>query len=61
MELLAAIAICGCMLLLLWGLVLWMIVSFWKVDPLAGKVQVPYLLWLSFAAYLNFGVWMLNR
>lgn len=48
-------------LLLLWGLVLGMIVCFWKVDPLAGKVQIPYLLWLSFAGYLNFGVWMLNR
>lgn len=48
-------------LLLLWGLVLWMIVSFWKVDPLAAKVQIPYLLWLSFAGYLNFGVWYLNR
>lgn len=47
--------------LLLWGLVIWMIVSFWKVDPLAAKLQIPYLLWLSFAAYLNFGVWMLNR
>ena len=25
------------------------------------EMQIPYLLWLSFAAYLNFGVWMLNR
>ena len=48
-------------LLLLWGLVLWMIFSFWKVDPLAAKLQIPYLLWLSFAAYLNYGVWMLNK
>ena len=48
-------------LLLLWGLVLWMIISFRKVDPLAAKLQIPYLLWLSFAAYLNFGVWYLNR
>lgn len=48
-------------LLLLWGLVVWMIVTFWKVDPLAAKLQIPYLLWLTFAAYLNFGVWYLNR
>lgn len=48
-------------LLLLWGLVLWMIVEFWKVDTLAAKLQIPYLLWLTFAAYLNFGVWYLNR
>lgn len=47
-------------LLLLWGLVLWMILTFWKVDPLAAKLQIPYLLWLTFAAYLNLGVWYLN-
>lgn len=48
-------------LLLLWGLVLWMIVSFWEVDPTAARLQIPYLLWLSFAAVLNLGVWYLNR
>lgn len=48
-------------LLLLWGLVLWMILAFRKVEPLAAKLQIPYLLWLTFAAYLNFGVWYLNR
>ena len=48
-------------LLLLWVLVLWMILSFRKVDPLAAWLQIPYLLWLTFAAYLNFGVWYLNR
>lgn len=47
-------------LLLLWALVLWMILTFRKVDPLAAKLQIPYLLWLTFAAYLNFGVWYLN-
>lgn len=48
-------------LLLLWLLVLWMILIFRKTDPLAAKLQIPYLLWLSFAAYLNLGVWYLNR
>ncbi len=48
-------------LLLLWGLVLWMILTFRKVDPLAAYLQIPYLLWLTFAAYLNAGVWYLNR
>ena len=47
-------------LLLLWTLVLWMIVEFSKVDKLAALIQIPYLLWLSFAAYLNWGVWNLN-
>ena len=48
-------------LLLLWGLVLWMILAFRKVESLAAKLQIPYLLWLTFAAYLNLGVWYLNR
>ncbi len=48
-------------LLLLWGLVLWMILAFRKVDPIAARAQVPYLVWLTFAAYLNAGVWYLNR
>ena len=47
-------------LLLLWILVLWMILAFRKLDKPAGNIQIPYLLWLTFAAYLNFGVWKLN-
>lgn len=48
-------------LILLWVLVLCMILSFRKVDPLAALLQIPYLLWLTFAAYLNYAVWMLNK
>ena len=47
-------------ILLLWGLVLGMKRVFRKVDALAAKLQIPYLIWLTFAAYLNFGVWYLN-
>lgn len=47
-------------LVILWALVLWMILVFCKTDPLAAKLQIPYLLWLTFAAYLNAGVWYLN-
>lgn len=47
-------------LLLLWLLVLGMILSFRRVDPLAAKLQIPYLLWLTFALYLNISVWQLN-
>ena len=47
-------------LVLLWILVLWMLLTFRKVVPLAGWLQIPYLLWLTFAIYLNFGVWYLN-
>lgn len=48
-------------LLLLWALVLRMILVFRRLDPTAARLQIPYLLWLTFAAYLNFGVWYLNR
>lgn len=47
-------------LVLLWMLVLWMILEFRKTVPLAAWLQIPYLLWLSFAIYLNAGVWYLN-
>ncbi|MBQ8768808.1 MAG: tryptophan-rich sensory protein [Oscillospiraceae bacterium] len=47
-------------LILLWVLVLLMIIAFWKVDRLAAWLQIPYLIWLTFAAYLNFGVYLLN-
>ena len=47
-------------LLALWILILWMIVSFYQVDRLAALLQIPYLLWVTFAAYLNLGVWLLN-
>lgn len=48
-------------LLLLWALVAWMIITFYKTDKLAALLQIPYLLWLTFAAYLNFAVWIINR
>ena len=50
----------------LWLVVLWitvflMILSFRKADPVAALLQIPYLVWLTFAAYLSAGVWYLNR
>lgn len=45
----------------LWGLILRMIRSFRKVDSPAALLQIPYLLWVSFAGYLNAGVWRLNK
>lgn len=33
---------------------------FYDVDPLAAFLQAPYVLWLTFAAYLNFGILLLN-
>lgn len=47
-------------LLLLWVLVLLMILTFRKTDRTAAVLQLPYLVWLTLAAYLNWSVWQLN-
>ncbi len=44
----------------LWGLIVWMALSFYELDRPAGLLQLPYVLWVLFAGYLNYGVWMLN-
>ena len=48
-------------LILLWVLILRMIQSFRKAAPLTAFLQIPYLLWVTFAAYLTLGVQSLNR
>lgn len=48
-------------ILILWALIIGMIYIFNKTDRLAALLQIPYLIWVTFAAYLNFMVWMLNR
>jgi benzodiazapine receptor len=47
-------------ILLLWVLIAATLVSFWRIRALAGWLLVPYLLWVSFAAVLNYTVWQLN-
>jgi len=47
-------------IVVLWVLILGTLVSFWRVRPLAGALLLPYLLWVSFAAALNYSVWHLN-
>lgn len=48
-------------LLLLLFLIIRMILAFRKISPLAAYLQIPYALWVTFAGYLNFGIWWLNR
>ena len=48
-------------LILLWVLILIMIVKFYKIRPVAGLLQIPYLLWVTFAGYLNLMIYLLNR
>ena len=48
-------------LVALWCLILGMLMAFRAVDRTAGRLQIPDLLWAAFAAYLNLGVWLLDR
>lgn len=48
------------LLIILWSLAITMTVMFYRVSKLAGMLQIPYILWLTFAAYLNLSVFLLN-
>lgn len=38
-----------------------MIIKFYKISPIAAYLQIPYLLWCLFAAFLNYNVFLLNK
>lgn len=44
----------------LWILILLTIIKFWQISRGAALLLVPYILWVSFAAFLNFTIWRLN-
>jgi tryptophan-rich sensory protein len=46
--------------LLLWVAIATTMVTFWFRSKVAGLLFVPYLAWVTFAAFLNFTVWRLN-
>jgi translocator protein len=45
----------------LWLLILTTMIVFWRIKPLAGILFAPYLVWVSFAGFLNFTLWRLNH
>ena len=50
----------------LWLLILWILafitmILFFREYFISGLLFVPYFLWITFAGYLNFGVWLLNN
>lgn len=47
-------------IMLLWALIVATLLSFWRIRPVAGMLLFPYLLWVSFAAALNYTLWQLN-
>lgn len=47
-------------IIFLWLAILMMIIQFNKIDKKAAFLMIPYLLWVSFAAFLNLSIWILN-
>lgn len=60
-------------IIILWFAIAWTITAFYKISPplssawitegrgkLAAYLLLPYIIWVSFAAYLNYSIWMLN-
>ncbi len=48
-------------LVVLWALILSLIIIFWKLSKTAACLLIPYLLWTTFAGYLNIMVAILNK
>ncbi len=48
-------------IILLAVVVIIMIREFYSKNKIAGLLQIPYILWILFASYLNLGVYLLNR
>jgi translocator protein len=44
----------------MWVSILYMIYIFKKINPWAAYLQIPYILWVSFASVLNASIWLLN-
>ena len=47
-------------LVALWLLILATTVSFYRISDIAGYLMIPYLIWVTFAGYLNLGIYLLN-
>lgn len=47
-------------LIFLWFSILKMILAFYKIDKTAAYLQIPYLIWVTFAGYLNLIIYLLN-
>lgn len=47
-------------IILLWLAIIWTIIVFYRISRSTAWLLAPYILWVSFAAYLNYSIWMLN-
>jgi benzodiazapine receptor len=48
-------------ILVLWLMILATMLAFWRVSSTAGMLFLPYLAWVSFATFLNYSIWQLNK
>ena len=48
-------------LLLLLFLIIATILQYRKINKTAAYLQIPYAVWVTFAGYLNSGIWILNK
>jgi len=46
---------------MLWLAILATMITFYTIKPIAGLLLVPYIAWVTYASFLNFGIWRLNR
>ena len=44
----------------LWVLILITIIRFWPINRTAALLLIPYIIWVSIAAFLNYSIWRLN-
>lgn len=44
----------------LWFSIVWTVIVFYRISRPAAYLLLPYLLWVSFALYLNYSIWILN-
>lgn len=58
---LRAFLIAFLLIIVLWVLIALMISRFYKIDKTAAYLQIPYLLWVTFAGILSFAIFLLNR
>jgi tryptophan-rich sensory protein len=47
-------------ILIMWSAIAWTIKLFYPLSKLAAYLLVPYILWVSFATYLTYSIWILN-
>jgi benzodiazapine receptor len=48
-------------IIILWGSIIILLILVYKIKPLAAYLNIPYLIWVTFAMALNLGYYLLNK